>query len=134
MKSTITFVIFIFFLSVFGFTQNCDNIILHSGLEISSVVEEIRLNEIAYRKCDNPTGPLYVILKSEVFLIKYKNGTSQGTAFTATTGVEYFPAFGGATDIPQYAVNFGQAAWVSIISKPILALMRARNKSGRGKR
>ena len=94
MKSTITFVIFIFFLSVFGFTQNCDNIILHSGLEISSVVEEIRLNEIAYRKCDNPTGPLYVILKSEVFLIKYKNGTSQvieKTASTETTNYNYTP-------------------------------------------
>ena len=42
----------------------------------------------------------------------YKNNTSQGTAFTATTGVEYFPAFGGATDIPVYAVNFGQQPFV----------------------
>ena len=32
-------------------------------------------DSIKYKKFDNPNGPLYTILKSEVFLIKYENGT-----------------------------------------------------------
>lgn len=57
--------------------QECDIIIYNDGTEISSIVQEIRLNEIAYKKCDNPSGPLYVVQKSEVFMIRYKNGTKE---------------------------------------------------------
>ena len=38
----------------------------------------------------------------------YKNGVSQGVAFTLPTTNSYVACFGGATTIPQYAVNFGQ--------------------------
>ncbi len=57
--------------------QTCDILILTNGTEIESKVEEIRINEIAYRKCDNPLGPLYVIEKEKIFMIKYKNGTKE---------------------------------------------------------
>lgn len=60
-----------------SYTQNCDNIILKDGSEIASIIEEIRSNEIAYKKCNYTTGPLYIVLKNEVFMIKYKNGTSE---------------------------------------------------------
>ncbi|MEY3499431.1 MAG: hypothetical protein RL308_1100 [Bacteroidota bacterium] len=84
MKSTITFVIFIFFLSVFGFTQPCDTIILRDRLEIPSIIEEIRLNEISYRKCEFLDGPVYIIDKEKVYLIKYKNGDSEIINTTST--------------------------------------------------
>lgn len=52
-----------------------DNIILRTGEEIKAKVQEIGLADIKYKKTDNPTGPLYTILKSDVFMIKYENGT-----------------------------------------------------------
>jgi len=41
----------------------------------------------------------------------YKNGTSQGLAFTVTSGYSYYPAFGGASSVPSYAINFGQRSF-----------------------
>ena len=52
-----------------------DNIILRTGEEIKAKVQEVGLADIKYKKTDNPTGPLYTILKSDVFMIKYENGT-----------------------------------------------------------
>ncbi|MBY0424793.1 MAG: hypothetical protein K2Q22_04070, partial [Cytophagales bacterium] len=45
------------------------------GDEIKTKVEEITTNEIKYKKFDNLEGPTYSIQKSEVFIIKYANGT-----------------------------------------------------------
>ena len=52
-----------------------DMLILHSGDIIESKVEEIQLDVIKYKKSSNLTGPTYTIKKSEVFIIKYENGT-----------------------------------------------------------
>jgi len=52
-----------------------DIIILTNGDEIQSIVTEIGLDVIKYHKFDNQTGPLYNIAKSQVFMIKYQNGT-----------------------------------------------------------
>ncbi len=52
-----------------------DNIVLKSGEEIKAKVEEVGLNEIKYKRTDNPTGPLYTISKNDVLLINYQNGT-----------------------------------------------------------
>lgn len=52
-----------------------DFIILKNGEEIKSIVKEIDLDVVRYQKFDNQTGPVYVIKKSEVFLVKYANGT-----------------------------------------------------------
>jgi hypothetical protein len=70
----------LFLLSLFSshsFGQECDIIILKSGEEIASQVLEIRISEIAYKKCDFTTGPTYVFTKAEVFMIKYKNGQKE---------------------------------------------------------
>lgn len=52
-----------------------DNIILKTGEEVKSKVLEITTTEIKYKKFDNQDGPAYTILKSDVFLIKYENGS-----------------------------------------------------------
>ena len=52
-----------------------DLIILRNGDEVQSKVLEISTLEIKYKRFDNPEGPIYTIEKSEVFLIKYQNGT-----------------------------------------------------------
>jgi hypothetical protein len=55
--------------------DDCDIIILKTGEEIKCHVSEIGLHEIKYKKCDNPSGPTISVSKSDVFMIKYPNGT-----------------------------------------------------------
>ena len=55
--------------------NKCDTIILKSGSLITGKVEEIGQSELKYRKCNNLTGPLISILKSDVSSIHYSNGT-----------------------------------------------------------
>jgi hypothetical protein len=54
-----------------------DNIVLRNGEEIKAKVQEVGTTEIKYWKADNLNGPLYVVLKSDVFIIKYENGTKE---------------------------------------------------------
>lgn len=56
-------------------SEDCDIIILKNGDEISGVVTEVGLQEIKYKKCNNPDGPSYVLAKNDVFMIKYANGS-----------------------------------------------------------
>jgi hypothetical protein len=56
--------------------QKCDTIVLRSGIKYVGKVEEIGLSEIKYRRCDNLAGPLIAVLKSNVNVIKYSNGTN----------------------------------------------------------
>lgn len=70
-------ILYFVILPLLGISQNCDNIIFKDGTEISAIVEEIRLNEISYKKCENIGGPTYVASKSEIFMIRYKNGTKE---------------------------------------------------------
>jgi len=50
---------------------------MRNGEEIKAKVQEVGISEIKYKKVDNLTGPLYTVLKSEVFIIKYENGTKE---------------------------------------------------------
>jgi hypothetical protein len=51
-----------------------DVITLKNGDEIKAKVQEVGLSDVKYKKYDNLTGPLYTLLKSEIFMIKYENG------------------------------------------------------------
>ena len=53
----------------------CDTVVFKAGNMLLAKVVEIGLNEIKYRECENLSGPLISILKSDVFVIKYPNGT-----------------------------------------------------------
>jgi hypothetical protein len=57
-------------------SNECDNIILQDGNEISAKVMEITPDLIKYKKCDN-SGPLISIKKDDVFMIKYSDGSKQ---------------------------------------------------------
>jgi hypothetical protein len=57
--------------------DSCDVIVYKDGSEIKSKVQEITANEIKYKRCDAMDGPMYVSKKSEVFMIKYANGTRE---------------------------------------------------------
>jgi hypothetical protein len=53
----------------------CDTIVLKSGSVLLGKVEEIGQVEVRYRKCVNLNGPVISILKSDITIIKYSNGT-----------------------------------------------------------
>lgn len=52
-----------------------DFIITRTGIEITSKVLEITLEEVKYKKFENINGPTYSIGKNEVLIIRYQNGT-----------------------------------------------------------
>jgi len=55
----------------------CDKITLKNGDESFVKIYEISPTEIKYKRCDMLDGPLYVVKKSDVFMIKYSNGTKE---------------------------------------------------------
>jgi len=57
--------------------DECDTVTKKNGDEISCIVKEITPNEIKYVRCGNQDGPLISISKSDVFSIKYKDGTKE---------------------------------------------------------
>jgi hypothetical protein len=52
-----------------------DIIMLKTGDDIEALIEKVGEAEIEYKKWDNQTGPVYVIKKNDVFMIKYRNGS-----------------------------------------------------------
>lgn len=55
--------------------EQCDKMLLRNGDDIEVKIVEIGLEEIKYKKCDNLEGPTISILKKDVFMITYPNGT-----------------------------------------------------------
>lgn len=58
-----------------NFKDECDVITFKNGEEVKAIVTEVGTSEIKYKKCDNLNGPVYSVKKSEVFMIKYANGS-----------------------------------------------------------
>lgn len=54
-----------------------DTLYTISGQKIPAKVIEINQNEIKYKKANNIDGPTYVVDKTDVALIEYKNGTKE---------------------------------------------------------
>ena len=61
------------FACISSFSQ--DIIVLKTGDEIKSKVLEVSTDQVKYKKWENMDGPTYTSLKSEVFMIKYQNGS-----------------------------------------------------------
>lgn len=58
-------------------STDCDLIVLKNGDEIEGKVVEITANKIKYNKCDNSNASIYSLDRSQVFIIKYINGTRE---------------------------------------------------------
>jgi hypothetical protein len=54
-----------------------DIISVRDGDDILATITKVGPTEVEYKKFDNPDGPLYSILKSDILLIKYENGTHE---------------------------------------------------------
>jgi len=74
MRKTICSVLAILVFINFCYTQ--DTITISTNEKISSKTLEITTTEVKYKKFDNLNGPTFSILKSDVIMIKYENGTT----------------------------------------------------------
>lgn len=54
----------------------CDTVILKHGSRIIGIIIEVNQEGIRYRDCNNPSGPVLSILKSDIGEIKYSNGAT----------------------------------------------------------
>jgi len=70
-------IIFTVLTSIFTFTLcfSQDIITKKTSEDIQAKVLEVSTTEIKYKKSDNPNGPIFTILKSEVLMVRYENGT-----------------------------------------------------------
>ena len=69
--------IFLFILFIFSSNsiQAQDTLLMRSSENIIVKVIEIGTTEVKYKKQDNLNGPMFSILKSDLLMIKYENGT-----------------------------------------------------------
>lgn len=58
-----------------SFSYSQDIITTKSGEDIKAKVLELNTTEIKFKKIDNIEGPTFSILKSEILLVRYSNGT-----------------------------------------------------------
>jgi hypothetical protein len=63
------------FIFILGFCFSQDVITKKSGEDIKAKILEIGQTEVKYKKFDNQDGPTYTILKSDLLMIRYENGT-----------------------------------------------------------
>lgn len=61
--------------TLFNLVKAQDNITLKNGDEVKAKVIEINETEVKFKNFDNQEGPTRIFFKSEVFSIKYQNGT-----------------------------------------------------------
>ena len=57
--------------------DHCDLIIKRDGSEVSAKIIEITSGEVKYKKCGYIDGPTFSMKKSEIFMLKYGNGTKE---------------------------------------------------------
>ena len=72
--------------------DECDVIIFKNGDEIKAKVSEISQDEIKYKKCEDQNGPTFILKKSEVFMIKYSNGTKDIISQDTPVETNYKPS------------------------------------------
>jgi hypothetical protein len=73
MTKSIFTLIAIIALSFSAFSQ--DVITKKSGEDVQSKILEVNQTEVKFKKFDNREGPTFTILKSDVLMIRYENGT-----------------------------------------------------------
>ena len=108
-----------------------DMITKKTGEDISGKILEVTSSEIKYKKADNLDGPIFTISKSEVLIIRYKNGTKD--VFSVTTPDEQkndndMFSKGKADAKSFYRGQNSGAAWTAvttILTSPLIGVLPA---------
>ena len=120
-----------FLTTTFCFSQ--DIITLKTGEDISAKIIEVGLTDIKYKKFDNIDGPSFTILKTDVLITRYKNGTKDVYNIDTKSGKDNSSneemALKGTKDAAMYykGQNSGKV-WTgvtSVLTSPLLGLIPA---------
>ena len=69
--------LFILFICSSNIIKAQDTLSMRSGENILVKVIEVGTSEVKYKKIDNLNGPNFSILKSDLSMIRYENGTKE---------------------------------------------------------
>lgn len=126
---TFLFIAMMFVYSNLSYSQ--DMITKKTGEDISAKVLEVTSSEVKYKKTDNLEGPIFSILKSEVLIIRYKNGSKD--VFNETTvsdkkNEDDMLSKGKADAKSFYKGKNSGAAWTAvttILASPVIGVLPA---------
>jgi hypothetical protein len=115
---------------------NCfsqDVITKKSSEDIQAKIMEVTTTEIKYKKYDNPNGPTFTLLKSDVLMIRYENGskdvfsdTQTGSSDnTSSTEMELKGKRDAAMNYSGKNSGAGWTAATSIVLSPLFGLVPA---------
>jgi hypothetical protein len=129
--------IFTILTSIFTITVSYsqDVITKKTSEDIQAKVLEVTTTEIKYKKFDNINGPTYTLLKSDVLMIRYENGTKDifneekridTVSIQAQSGSDLF--LQGQTDASRYYNGYraaGTGTFLISLFSPIVGLIPA---------
>ena len=76
-KSLLTFVLLVAGFLAAGFPSFAQDVITKKdGTDIQAKVLEVNENEVKYRRYDYLDGPIFTMLKSDILIVRYENGTN----------------------------------------------------------
>ena len=122
MKPLIAFA-FLFLIS--GFSAYAQDVIMKkNGEEFNAKVLGITTEVVKYKRSDNPDGPLISILKSEVFMIKFANGTKEVFGLNSAPTPNYAPATSNYSPEVQEAIKLsGPRMGVTLLPNSYVAYL-----------
>ncbi len=101
-----------------------------SGEDVKVKVTEITLMDVKFKKFDNLDGPVYVVPKSEILIVRYENGTTETFAQEQTFEPYFAPPaipdsnsfkgqnmyLKGTMDAKSYYRNYKAAGTVTLVT------------------
>ena len=112
--------LFILFVCSSNIIEAQDTLSMRSGETILVKVIEVGTTEVKYKKLDNVNGPVFSMLKSDLLIIKYENGTKED--FSSIKKIEennfsgYDPYIQGKLDAQRYYKGDKTAGTIVLIS------------------
>lgn len=104
-----------------------DIITKKNGEEIKVKITEVNPSEVKYKGFDNPNGPSFTISKSDIFLIKYENGTTEKISSISSSDEDMYAK--GREDAKRYYTKHKGAGTGTLITSllvgPIIGLIPA---------
>lgn len=105
-----TFLLLIVLVLLGGTAQAQDLLTKRNGEELLVKVLEISPNEVKYRRADNPDGPLISVWRTDMFMIRYANGTKElfgpdGSIRSATSAASVSTPTSASATAPSVAAT-----------------------------
>jgi len=133
MKKLIFTVLTSIFTMTLCFSQ--DIITKKSSEDIQAKVLEVTTTEIKYKKFDNLNGPTFTILKSDVLMVRYENGTKdifneekKNETVSTPTQISGALFIQGQTDASRYYKGYkgaGTGTLIASLVSPLVGLIPA---------